>query len=154
MAVAIEVLVHAWLNHFELDEKIYCCIICRYGYTEDSHKRIQDIDRELADIQSKSLPLGSHISEEVSSSIYSLCDEDLRNSMGNETRFPPLPGEGLRSSAQKEDADINSPDKKVRKEKKENILQKQVRNVDDMFESLCLCRPFIFDIYFVNDVLR
>lgn len=91
---------------------------CRYGHTDKSEQRIQEIDRELSALQAQSCSLGSQMSEDLTRKISALSCQDLRGSEAGFSAFPPLPGETV--AAQK--IDISN-----KKAKKENILQKQVR---------------------------
>lgn len=114
----------------------------RYGYTEESQNRIQEIDRQLSTIQTQSVSLEPYLSKHLSSQslVSSLSDEDVRVAMIDTsqsvvTSFPPVPGHTKASEeAHTTSADANShieksKDASAKKEKQENVLQKQVTHV-------------------------
>jgi hypothetical protein len=118
----------------------------RYGYTEESQNRIEEINRQVADIQTQSTVLLPYLSEELSNSIFELSNQDVRGALAEGVvsqssavpSFPPLPGGGGGGGLPGADIDINRDTDREqesnadyqslppKREKKENILQKQV----------------------------
>lgn len=123
------------LHCYYIFTPIYFVTTYRYGYTEESQNKIQDIDRQLSAFQTQSASFAPHLSEKLERSLIVLSNEDVREAMMGTslqsiTTFPPLPGDTNNKDAEKAlDTNSRIDHKKSvpeRKEKKENVLQKQV----------------------------
>jgi hypothetical protein len=93
----------------------------RYGYSDDSRKRIDEIDRKLAAIQNNSIMLKTRLTEQFSKH-FSESTKDIKfNTTTNKpvsTKFPSL------CEARKEKSTAGSVE--IHDTKKENFLQKEV----------------------------